>query len=151
MSELTARLRALASQENCDGEPYDTMIEAADVLQQYEADVENSMALIRSRGVTEQRAKRLPTALDVLLTRLDRLIQSQSHALGMIEQRVLIRTGDMPSGADLWFKDVRGCHYLAHHVDDIGALYGSIIGSAPDFRPDHRGPIALGIVNPAEG
>ena len=32
MSALGARARALASQENCDGEPYDTLQECADAL-----------------------------------------------------------------------------------------------------------------------
>ena len=32
MSALSARAHALASQENCDGEPYDTLQECADAL-----------------------------------------------------------------------------------------------------------------------
>jgi len=38
-ADLSSVLRALASQENCDGEPYDQMMEAADEIDQLTARV----------------------------------------------------------------------------------------------------------------
>jgi len=37
MSDIATVLRSLASQENCDGEPYDEMMQAADYIRELQA------------------------------------------------------------------------------------------------------------------
>ncbi len=46
MSALSARAHALASQENCDGEPYDTLQECGDALQSYAASIQSLRAAL---------------------------------------------------------------------------------------------------------